>query len=541
MNRVITVVLAVSLSLVMPSPASAQGTESTAPPLDSPLGTVALSTSCTPGAEVNIARGLALLHHMTYPAARSSFAAAAEHDPECAFAYWGQAMSFIHPLWPDEPTAEQLKEGQELVRRAESARHKDALAEAMIAAVANYYENAFNRSEAERLRHFEEGWGKVYQVHSDRPEAALFYALAHMATASLEDETFAERRRAGAIAERVLEDIPDHPGAHHYAIHAYDVPALADRALEVARSYGELAPGIPHALHMPTHIFTRLGLWDESVAFNRRSADAALQHSAGGHYLHAVDYLVYAYLQRAEYENAEAVFEELQTHGRPYVPHGASAYTLAAVPSRIALEQGDWARAAAVMPTDDGEFPWEHYPQFRAIVPFARALGAARLGDVDDARREIAELEEISDALAETAPYWSKQIAIQAKSAEAWLVFEAGESERGLELMEEAAAMEAETETHGVTPGEVLPAAELLGDMLMKSGRFEDALAQYRRALQRSPNRFNSLYGAAHSAEEAGNAAEATRFYEQLLLMAPAADAREDELARARSFLAGNR
>ena len=541
MIRVITVVLMVSLFLAVRSPAAAQGTASEAPTLGSRLGTVALTTTCSPDAEVNVTRGLALLHHMTYPAARASFAAASEADPDCAFAYWGQAMSFIHPLWPDEPTAEQLKEGQELVRRAEAAKHNDALAEAMIAAVASYYENASSHSEAERIRRFEEGWDRVYEVHSDHPEAALFYALAHMATASLEDETFAERRRTGAIAERVLEDIPEHPGAHHYVIHAYDVPALADRALEVARSYGELAPSIPHALHMPTHIFTRLGLWEESVALNRRAADAALQHSAGGHYLHAVDYLVFAYLQRAEYENAEAVFEELQKHGRPYVPHGASAYTLAAVPSRIALEQGDWERAAAVTPTDDGEFPWQHYPQFRAMVPFARALGAARLGDVDAATREIAELKKIRDALAETAPYWSKQIAIQAKSAEAWLAFEVGERQRGLQLMEEAAVMEAETETHGVTPGEVLPAAELLGDMLRKSERFAEALDQYKRALQRSPNRFNSLYGAARAAEDAGNSAEATRFYEKLLSQAPAADARELEISHARSYLEGNR
>jgi tetratricopeptide (TPR) repeat protein len=349
------------------------------------LGTVHFSVSCNERAQQLMERGVALLHSMTYASARRLFEAASAADPDCALAYWGQAMTLVHPLWSDPPSQADFKRGQALVNEAKTRGQRTERERAYIAALEAYYTQGWNRVETANLASFEEGWEKVHRQFPKDLEAACFYALAHMATADPADKTYAKQRRAGAIAEKVRAQVPDHPGAHHYIIHAYDYPALAEKALPAARSYGKIAPEVPHALHMPTHIFTRLGFWEESITMNKRSEVAALKHPVGGaislHYLHALDYLAYAYLQRAEDQKAKQVLETLNALQGPLQPHTASAYTLAVIPARLALERQEWADAVSLVPRTPSNYPWDRYPAMEAITHFARALGAARSGD----------------------------------------------------------------------------------------------------------------------------------------------------------------
>jgi tetratricopeptide (TPR) repeat protein len=486
-------------------------------------------------------RGVALLHHMTYEGARAAFAAATEADPDCAMSYWGQAMTFIHPLWSDPPSEGDFKRGQALVNEAKTRGQKTDRERAYIAAVETYYAEGWNRDETANLAGFEKGWEKVYRQFPKDMEAACFYALAHMATADPADKTYAKQKRAGAIAERVRAQIPDHPGAHHYIIHAYDYPALAEKALPAARSYGKIAPEVPHALHMPTHIFTRLGFWQESITMNKRSAVAALKHPVGDaislHYLHALDYLAYAYVQRAEDQKAKRVLDTLMALEGPFQPHTASAYTLAVVPARLALERQEWADAASLVPRAPSNYPWDKYPAMEAITHFARALGAARSGNRKAARQGIDKLAVLRERAAGTSAYWGKQIEIQLLSAMAWLAFQEGKQEEALNIMRRAAELETSTEKHPVTPGEVLPARELLADMLLEMGRHKEAQTEYEAALERSANRFNSLYGAGRAAELAGHKKKATTYYRKLFEVAAQADMERPRLQHARRFL----
>lgn len=508
------------------------------------LGTVHFPVSCSKAAGRHVERGLALLHHMTYEGARNAFAAATEADPDCAMGYWGQAMTFIHPLWSDPPSEVDFNTGQALVNKAKSRGQKTERERAYIAAVEAYYAKGWNRDETANLASFEQGWENVYQQFPEDPEAACFYALAHLATADPADKTYAKQRRAGSITEQVLAQIPNHPGAHHYIIHAYDYPPLAKEALEVARSYGEIAPHVPHALHMPSHIFTRLGLWQESIAWNKRSADAALAHpvdeAVSLHYLHALDYLAYAYLQGAEDLKAEQVLERLKALEGPVQVHIASAYALAAVPARLALERQRWAEAAGLKPRTPSDYPWDKFPAMEAITHFARALGAARGGDRQLTGQALDKLAALHDQAAETSAYWAKQIEIQRLSAMAWLTYQQGRREEALEMMQRAAEMEATTEKHPVTPGEILPARELLADMLLDMDRHEEAQTAYEAALERSANRFNSLYGAGRAAELGGDNEQADFYYTQLVELTANADTERGRLQQARAFLAEN-
>lgn len=505
------------------------------------LGTVMLPFSCSEEAGGGAVRGLALLHHMTYAGARAAFETTARIDPDCVLGYWGQAMSYIHPLWSDPPGGDDFEKGKSLAAVAE-ARAKTDHERAYAGAVKAYYAAGRNPTEAANLEAFARGWQRVYETYPQDMEAASFYALAYLATASPADKSYAKQKVSADIAAKVLARIPDHPGAHHYTIHALDYPPLAAQALEVARSYGKIAPEVPHALHMPAHIFTRLGLWQESIDMNRRSADAALKHPVNGqislHYLHALDYLVYAYLQRGEDAKARAVFDELTALKGPYQPHVASAYTFAAVPARMALERQQWATAATLKARTPTDYPWQINPAMEAITAFANGLGAAHLGDRAAAQTAIAHLSAFEKQTAKISAYWAGQVAIQRVAVQAWLAYMEGKKEEALKTMIEAAAMEAATEKHPVTPGEVLPAHELLADMYFEMGRYGDAITNYRTALERSPNRFNSLYGAGRAAEQVGDREQATRYYRQLVEVA-ATDSGLPRLQHARAFLGG--
>jgi tetratricopeptide (TPR) repeat protein len=506
------------------------------------LGTVRFPVSCTLEARKKSKQGLALLHHMTYEGARAAFADAVKADPDCAMGYWGQAMTFIHPLWSDPPDDKEFRKGQELVKKAKSRGKKTEWEQAYISAVEAYYGEGRNANEKINLAAFEAQWEKVYRRFPIDHEAACFYALSYMATADPADKTYARQRRAADIAQKVLTQAPDHPGAHHYTIHAYDYSDLAEKALPVARSYGKIAPEVPHALHMPAHIFTRLGLWEESISMNKRSAAAALKHPVNGkislHYLHAVDYLIYAYLQRGEDSKAKQVYEDLLTLKDPLQVHIASAYTLAAVPARLPLERHKWSDAALLKPRIPADYPWDSSPAMEAITHFGRAVGAAQSGNKQEASLSIDKLSDLHDQTAKISKYWAKQVEIYQLSASAWLMYREGKQDKALEIMKDAAKLEASTEKHPVTPASVLPANELLGDMLLDMGRYKEAYAEYENTLKRNFNRFNSLYGAGRAAESGGDKNKAAFYYRKLVEMT-AADSERKRLKHARAFLAG--
>jgi tetratricopeptide (TPR) repeat protein len=505
------------------------------------LGTVRFPASCTKEARRHLDRGLALLHNMTYEDSRNEFAQAVIIDSECAMGYWGQAMTFIHPLWSDPPSDEDFRKGKDLLKTAKALSRKAEWEKAYINAAEAYYAAGINEKEKENIESFQRKWEEVYLQFPDDVEAASLFAVAHLATVDPADKSFAKQKRAGAIAEKVLLELPDHPGAHHYIIHAYDSPKLADRALTTARSYGNLAPDVPHALHMPTHIFTRLGYWDESIAMNNKSANAALKHPVNGqislHHPHALDYMVYAYLQIGEDQKALEVCNTLKFLKGPYQPHVASAYTFAAVPARIALEQQKWEIASALEPRIPVSYPWERFPAMEAITYYAKALGAAKSGDSQSAKQAIKTLMELEKQTAETSKYWAKQVKIQRISAMAWLNYYEGENAKALDLMRQAAKLESSTAKHPVTPGEILPARELLADMLLDSGDYKGAMIEYEAALDRSANRFNSLYGAARAAELGGYKDKAIHYYKKLVEMA-AEDSKRERLIQAKAFLA---
>ncbi|WP_255441481.1 hypothetical protein [Synechococcus sp. BSA11S] len=518
------------------------GAEAGNDPYGGQLGTVQWPTSCASAVQPQLERGLALLHHMTYRGARATFEAVADKDPDCAMAYWGQSMTHIHPLWSDPPSEESFEQGR---RMAEKAALQPGLTDrerVMVSAVQRYWAVGRSSDERPNLEAFAEGWNQALQRYPGDPEIRSFTALAVLATADPGDKSYRVQKQASATAAPVLKQVPDHPGAHHYTIHAHDLPTLADQALEVARNYGRIAPSVPHALHMPSHIFTRLGLWEESVEMNSRSAQAALQHPAGDavslHYLHALDYLAYAYLQQGNPDAAAEVAAVMEGLEEPLQTHLASGYTLAAVPARIALEQQRWESAADVAVGSPERFPWQKFPAMEAISRFSRSLGAARSGQTARAEAELRRLEQLEVAAKETSAYWGKQVAIMRQSALAWLLFSQGDQEEALVAMQAAAALEATTEKHAVTPGEVLPAQELLGDMLMELARPAEAYQAYAAVLARSPGRLNSLYGAGRAAEEQGNKALARMRYGELVAIV-GSSARSPRIDHARAALLG--
>ena len=505
------------------------------------LGTVAFDTSCQAADDVRL--GLALLHHMTYAEAARTFQRVGTEDPSCVMAPWGVAMSYLHPLWPDVPTPEQLDRGWELLQDARALGTASPREAALVEALEAYYRDGNERTERQRLTTYAEAWERVAATYPQDAEVALFEALSMIAVTLGVPERVDERVGAGLVAEQVLEAIPDHPGAHHYVIHAYDIPAAAEQALPAARRYGAVAPANSHALHMTSHIFTRRGIWRESIDYNRRAADAAWEEPIAGqvshHYLHAVDYLIYAHLQRGADDDARAVLSEVGSVEGPVVNHAASAYTFAAAAARYALERHAWDEAADIRAREPAAIPWDAYPYLEAIPVFAKALGSALIGDLAAAREATSKLADLAAASEATsvAYDWATQVRIQELAARAWTAYAQNSRDEAISLMTEAAELEASTEKNPVTPGEVLPAGELLGDMLLAAGRPAEALQAYVAAMERTPNRFNSLYGAARAAEAAGMNETAADYYGRLVAVAGDSTTRRRELERARSFV----
>lgn len=510
---------------------------------DQSYGEVDFPTSCSEEVQEEFETGLALLHHMMYEQAEDVFEAVADDDPACAMAYWGIAMTHLHPLWAP-PTEPALQKGRAAVRQAKAREAPTEREQAYIAAIAAYFENAPERSHPERLAAWEAAQETLYQNYPDDVDAGAFYALAHLATAPPDDKNFTHQQRAGALLEEFRAQHPEHPGLFHYTIHAYDNPALADEAIEVARRYDRLAPDVPHALHMPSHIFVRLGMWPEVIDWNVRSAEAALQQPVGGktsmHHAHALDYLMYAYLQRGQDEKARAVLDEINAVDN-YQDHFGAAYGIAATQARYLLEREAWAEAARLPVRTHEAFPWDRYPQYEAITYFARGLGAARNGDLDAAREAIDRLNNLYEQTVEAGEeYWGVHVDAQRTTVAAWIAYAEGRHAEATALMREAADLEDTVDKHPVTPGAVRPARELLGDMLVLLDRPEDAIDAYRAALEVSPNRFNSLYGIGDAAERAGKPAVAKDAYAKLTALSADVDTDRAQLARAKAFLAEN-
>ena len=506
-----------------------------------PLGQVNFPVSCSADTQDSLERAIMMLHHMMYAQAEKEFRSLVASEPDCAMAHWGIAMTLFHPLWPGEPTDEELQQGSQAIEMAKSLQPPTDRERAYIAAAEAYYRNWRNKSHPERIAAWKIAQNTVYQNNRDDIDAAAFYALALLATAPKTDKSYTHQRAAGVILEHLYSREPEHPGVVHYLIHAYDNPELASRALEAARAYDKIAPNVPHALHMPTHIFTRLGIWTDSIDWNTRSAKAALDYpvneAISHHYLHALDYLIYAYLQGAEDDKAKAVLDQMNERDN-YQQTFVTGYALAALPARYTLERKQWHDAAGLKVPARDSFPWENYPEVEAIIHYARGLGAARDGDAPGAREALSALDAIHTRLvAAGQQYWGVLVDSQRKTVAAWLDFSEDRKDSAIPLMEEAARLEESVDKNPVTPGSVLPARELLGEMLLLSGNPEQAIKAVETSLETAPNRFNSLYGAGLAAEHKGDREAARSYYEILIQISARADDDRPELRHAHLFL----
>ena len=511
------------------------------------LGTVSFETSCSAEAAAHFQRGLGWLHSFEYADAAASFGEAAKADPSCGIAYWGVAASYYHPLWAP-PSAAELGKANAALAAAKSAGAKSRRERDYIAAIETFYRDSASRDHKTRALAYSEAMGQLHRRYPDDREAAVFYALSLIAAGTMDqDPAFAREKEAGAILNQVLAQAPDHPGVAHYLIHSFDYPPLAELALPAARRYAGIAPASPHAQHMPSHIFVRLGLWDEAIKSNLASEAAARAHAqrqglagSSSERLHAMDYLAYGYLQTGQDSQAERVLAELNAIQRADPPIFSVAYAATAIPARLVLERRQWNDAASLEVRDNvlALAPLESFQWGAAHIHFARAVGAARSKDAAAARREVAKLQQIEQALVvPPGTYdWKTQVSIERQIAEAWLAHAEGRNGEAERIMRAAADLDDSAEKHPVTPGAVLPAREQLGELLVELGRPAEALAEYEASLKRAPRRLAGLYGAARSARLAGDPASAGRYYAELRALTAASDGARAEVKEARDF-----
>jgi hypothetical protein len=498
---------------------------------------VNFQTSCAPAVAAEFNRSVALLHSFWFAEATSAFTGVLATDPSCAMAHWGIALSQWGNPFAGLRAPQQIEGGRAAIEKAQTTGSPTPRERAYIDAAAELFRNGDAATQRARTTAYERAMAAVAREYPDDVEARIFYALAANQTADPSDKTYAQQLKAAAILEPLFEAHPSHPGLAHYIIHAYDHPPLAEKALPAARQYASLAPAVPHALHMPSHTFTRVGAWKESIDTNRKSAEAAHAHGSPGEELHALDYQAYAYLQLAEDTAARAVLDRALTlvqgaDGIAIGAAGAGAFALAAIPARYALERVAWSEAAVlqVRPANT--------PHTEAMTHFARALGAARSGNPGAAAADITRLTELRTRLEMMRDaYWAEQVEIQRRIAVAWVAFAEGRRDQGLAQMRAAADAEDATDKSAVSPGPLAPARELLGYMLLEAKRPADALLAFEASIRKEPNRFRGLHGAGLAAEAAGDRARAVRFYSQLLETAIDADATRPELAHAKTFV----
>jgi tetratricopeptide (TPR) repeat protein len=521
-------------------------------------GKVEFPVSCAPDVQSEFARGVALLHSFFYEEARRVFTSVAERDPKCAMAQWGIAMTWWHPIWTP-PTPDEMSAGKAAIEKAMAMEAGTDRERGFIKALNVYYNTPDSSSAAavgqschgpvgprDRVIAYEKAMRQLRDKYPDDFEVQTFYAFAVLGVgyATPNDTTLSKQLEAAAILEKLWKQNANHPGVVHYLIHCYDYPQFAQRGLAAARRYDSIAPWVPHALHMPSHIFTRLGMWEESIAANRASAEASRAYAAMRHRgateaeeLHALDYMAYSYLQNAQDAEAKKIVD-LAAKVRKTNPQleFSAAYALAAIPTRYAFERNDWAAAAALtVPT----LPhWSSFPFMEALIEYGHALGCAHIGDLDGARNAIARMQQLRDATKEPKfDYFKSHLDLQMRAASAWVVASEGKKNEAVEMLRQAADAEDTLGKHPVSPGAFIPIREQLGSLLLETGQSKEAQREFEAALKIYPGRFRGLYGAARAAEQTGDKENASRYYAKLAAQTAKASGSRDELNHVREFL----
>lgn len=510
------------------------------------FGDVDFSEACSYETRATFNLAISLLHSFEYIEAEKAFVQVIDTDPECAMGYWGVAMSIYHGLWapPEEAV---LQKGVKLLAVARSL-SKSKKAAQYLDAIGAFYEDWETIDNQTRKERYAQKMEEMYLENKEDTEVAVFYALALRSSAIPTDQTYAKQREAGKILEELFEKEPNHPGIAHYIIHSYDYPELAALGLSTARRYADIAPNSAHAQHMPSHIFTRLGLWEESIKTNINSASSAVCYAEstvpGAHWdeeVHAMGYLVYAYLQTGNNTLANEQYNYLKSFEKIFPPNFKIAYTAAAIPARIAVENKNWEVASKIELPQIGEMEWQNFPWQKSLLHFARALGTIHTNNPEATEQELGLLRSFKDELMGLSDvYKANQVAIQIKTIEAWSQLKQGNSTEALALMNTAVDMESKTSKHPVTPGEIVPADELLADMLLALHKPDEALAAYELNLKRRPNRFNGIYGAALAAKVSGNTEKAIGYFKALLTLSKDTNSDRPELLEAKTFLEQN-
>ncbi|MGE0750701.1 MAG: hypothetical protein AB7K64_08945 [Variibacter sp.] len=506
-------------------PAKAQDT-------DAQLGKVHFETSCNEAAQRRFDRAMRYQHSFWYRASKEIFEETLKADPDCAIAHWGIALSLLYNPHA-APPAENLPLGLAAIQKAKAMGAKTQRERDYIDALGVFYTDYDKVDHRARVLKYLQAMEALAQRYPDDDEAQINYAITLNVAASPTDKTYANQLKGAALLEPIFKRQPHHPGVAHYLIHLHDYPPIAEKGLDAAKRYAEIAPAAPHAQHMPSHIFTRVGYWKESIASNAASARAAKASKEGDDQLHGMDYMVYAYLQLGQDKNARAVIDEMLAAKN--FSRFAGYYGLAASQARYPVERGDWQSAAELKVTPT------KFAYVDAVTHFARALGAARSGKPEAAKADIANLNELRDKLRNAKDaYWSQQVDIQSQVANAWVLFAEGRHDEARKAMSAAADAEDKTEKHPVTPGPLAPARELYGAMLLERGNAPEALAAFEATLRKEPNRLGATLGAAQAAEKAGDAAKARLYYGKVVDLVAAADAVRPSLVAARAYVAKN-
>src|SRR5436309_15522559 len=522
------------------------------------VGKVTFPITCAPEVQSDFARGVALLHSFFYEEARRVFTSVAERDPNCAMAQWGIAMTWWHPIWTP-PTPDEMRAGKAAIESAMSMKAGTEREREFIMALNTYYKAPESSAAVpvgqschgpvgprDRVVAYEKAMHQLCDKYPDDFEVQIFYAFAVLSVgyATPSDTSLSKQLEAAAILEKLWKQNPNHPGVVHYLIHSYDYPQLAQRGLAAAQRYNSIAPWVPHALHMPSHIFTRLGMWDESIAANRASAEASRAYAAMRHRdateaeeLHALDYMAYSYLQEAQDVEAKKIVD-VAAKVRKTNPEleFSAAYALAAIPTRYAFERNDWA-AAANLPIPNVAH-WSSFPFMEALIEYGHALGRAHTGDLDGARKAIARMQQLRDATKEPKfDYFKSHLDLQMQAASAWVAAAEGKRNDAIDMLRRAADSEDILGKHPVSPGAFVPIREQLGTLLLEIGQPSEAQREFEAALKIYPGRFKGLYGAAQAAEQAGDNENASRYYTKLSAQTSKAGDSRDELNHVRKFL----
>ena len=522
------------------------------------VGKVTFRITCVPEVQSEFARGVALLHSFFYEEARRVFTSVAERDSKCAMAQWGIAMTWWHPLWTP-PTPDEMRAGKAAIEKAMAMKAGSDCERGFITALNTYYNTADTSSVApvgqschgpvgprDRVIAYEKAMQQLRDKYPDDFEKQTFYAFAVLSTgyATPNDTTLSKQLEAAGILEKLWKQNANHPGVVHYLIHAYDFPQFAQRGLTAAQTYDDIAPWVSHALHMPSHIFTRLGMWDESIAANQASAGASRAYAAMRHRdateaaeLHALDYMVYSYLQEAQDAEARKIVD-LAAKVRKTNPEleFIAAYALPAIPTRYAFERNDWAAAANLAIPNVPH--WSSFPFMEALIEYGHALGRAHTGDLDGARKAIARMQELRKATKDSKfDYFKSHLDLQMQAASAWIAAAEGKKNEAIDLLRSAADSEDKLGKHPVSPGAFVPVREQLGALLLETGQPKEAQREFEAALKIYPGRYRGLYGAAQAAEQAGDNENANRYYTKLGAQTSKAGGSRDELNHVREFL----